>query len=161
MARLPSIRVKPIVPKKMRVDLFKFACSEALKEEAVETIKLYRRVSDKFQSGPVPYRVQGPRWMLRGYGISISTRDKRMVYLDRGTKVRHALMSNPYKPKTTPNLLSARKGKGYRVAVSRSIQQPGIKARNWTAIVVKLREPRFKKQLQRKIRLASKGLFTP
>ena len=51
-------------------------------------------------------------------------------FLDVGTKVRHAVMSDPFSPKTTPNSRFSGPGVGGKVFVSRKVTLPGMTARN-------------------------------
>jgi hypothetical protein len=71
----------------------------------------------------------------RDIKVRISTDDEVYYYLDGGTEVRHALMSNPFEPKTQQRSFKARAGKGKAIKVSRSINKPGIKPRMWTDMV--------------------------
>ena len=52
-------------------------------------------------------------------------------YLNKGTKVRYAVMSKDFKAKTRPGLLKSYAGKGKMLFVNKKIKRPGIKARKW------------------------------
>jgi hypothetical protein len=61
----------------------------------------------------------------------VSTDNKIYGYLNYGTRVRHALMSPDFSPKTRKRYIGSNKGRGGLVAVSRRIRRPGIKAREF------------------------------
>lgn len=73
----------------------------------------------------------------RNLTIEVAPKDNGSVgarnwfFLNYGTKVRHAVMSKDFKPKTTVGLLSSKKGRGRMVFVSKKIKLPGIKPRKW------------------------------
>ncbi len=73
--------------------------------------------------------------------IHVYTNDVIWGYLDRGTAVRYATMSNNFIPKTTPFALSSRGGRGYKKYVSKFLPRPGIQPRHWTfTVLVKHRD---------------------
>lgn len=74
--------------------------------------------------------------------IDASTDDKVFIYLDKGTKVRHALMSRDWQSKTRPKSggatrLTSGPGAGKVLVVSRRINRPGIKPRGFVNAVLK------------------------
>lgn len=71
--------------------------------------------------------------------IIVRTGDKVWNWLDNGTSVRHAVMSRDWVSKTKPSIgggavvnLSPGPGAGNLAFVSKRINRPGIKARNFT-----------------------------
>ena len=62
----------------------------------------------------------------------VSTDHAPYFFLDGGTNIRHAAMSKPFIPKTTPRSFVAQPGQGRVVKVSRKINLPGITARAWS-----------------------------
>ena len=74
-----------------------------------------------------------------GYFI-ISTDDKVFHYLNKGTRVRRAVMTDPFRAKTSYMYLGSDKGEGGvyvnpntgRPAIGMNINRPGISARRWT-----------------------------
>jgi len=67
------------------------------------------------------------------------------IYLHNGTRVRHARLSWPWVSKTTPHLLTSNPGVGEVLYVSRKYKAEGIKAREWTQEIIKIRQPIFEK----------------
>lgn len=65
----------------------------------------------------------------------VTVTDDIYFYVNFGTSVRHALMSNPFVAKTSPGVLTAGAGVGKMVRVSKSINLPGIKARRFDMLI--------------------------
>lgn len=83
-------------------------------------------------------------------------------FVTRGTKVRRALMSVDFSPKTKPRVLGSSGGRGGVVYISKKLKRPGIKAREFEDVVMKLEQPKFeqraKKALQRARRVSGQQL---
>lgn len=72
-----------------------------------------------------------------GVRIQIATDDPAYNYIDKGTKVRYATMSNDWKSKTEPDVIQSFPGQGRKLFVNKKYPRPGIKARNFTKIISK------------------------
>lgn len=77
-------------------------------------------------------------------------------WLEKGTATRWALMSRNFVPKTSRGVLGSQRGKGRVVMAGRRAMlaagvgpRPGIRARNWTAEVTKLRNKKFQGEMRR------------
>ena len=78
--------------------------------------------------------------------IRVYTTDKRWNWLNKGTDIRWALMSNDWISKTTPGFLGSGSGAGFVVARGAGAMKrmgfknplPGIEARGWTPIIVEI-----------------------
>ena len=85
----------------------------------------------------------------------------KWFWLDRGTKVRRALMSRDWQSKTTPGLIGSGPGRGRVLFVSRQLALPGIEAREWAKLIRKNTRPTFRAALQaalaRGLKRAQKG----
>lgn len=68
---------------------------------------------------------------------SINTDSKIFGFIDDGTRVRRAVMSEDWRSKTTPGRLSSGRGSGRVVFISKNISLPGIEARRFTEIIGK------------------------
>ncbi len=65
----------------------------------------------------------------------VYTQDGPYFWLDAGTKPpRRALMTNPFMPKTKPRSFVSGAGVGGLAYVSKKLQLPGIKKREWTVL---------------------------
>ena len=62
---------------------------------------------------------------------TVYVRDQIYSYINFGTDVRRALLTPDWVSKTQPGVIGSSPGQGLVVAVSRSFQFPGIKARNF------------------------------
>ncbi len=65
------------------------------------------------------------------YKRTVSTSDKVYKFVTRGTKVRRALMSPDFMPKTRTGWIGSNKGRGGVVFISKRLKLPGIKAREF------------------------------
>ena len=77
--------------------------------------------------------------------VTVHTEDKAWNMLDKGTRVRYAIMSKDFRAKTQQNFLGSRPGQGGLVFVSRKHPMPGIKARNFTHMINIANQQMFKK----------------
>jgi len=72
----------------------------------------------------------------------------KWFWLDEGTAVRYATMSPDWRSKTSPGSLRSVSGRGTMLFVSKKHPRPGIEARGWTKIVVRVWTPRFKRRME-------------
>lgn len=79
--------------------------------------------------------------------VLVYTTDAVYGYVSGGTRVRRALMSPDFSPKTRPGVLDSRPGAGGVVFVSRKLNLPGIQARRFPELV----EEKHKKAYQRDV----------
>lgn len=63
--------------------------------------------------------------------VSIYSDDVVFGFVEKGTGVRHAVMTRNFVPKTAPGWLGSRKGSGGVAYISPNITRPGIEARNF------------------------------
>jgi hypothetical protein len=65
--------------------------------------------------------------------LGVGTDDEAFFYLDKGTSIRHAVMTRDFVPKTSPGGgFKSGPGQGGLAFVDPNINMPGIEARNWT-----------------------------
>lgn len=81
----------------------------------------------------------------------IWTGDLIYKFISGGTRVRHALMSSNFSPKSRHRALRSNKGRGGVVIVSRKIIRPGIKAREFDLAVKQKWDKELPQLLQRAI----------
>lgn len=98
--------------------------------------------------------------------VRVSTKDVRFINLDKGTKKRWAVMSNPYTAKSRVRVIGSRPGrgkaviKGKQAMTQRNIKpRPGIKAREFSVEIRKRRRPIFFYNMRRAMKRAAKGTF--
>ncbi len=90
--------------------------------------------------------------------VQVITNDKRFLWLDKGTRIRWAVMSRDFSPKTTYRTIGARSGGGRVVIRGRQAMQQrnikprrGIKAREFSKEILKRRKPSFYKAMREAI----------
>lgn len=88
----------------------------------------------------------------RPYFRRVYTVDEIYAYLNFGTRVRHALMSPDFLPKTEPGVIGSKPGAGGVVRVSRLLELPGIKARKFDMAIQKRAQ-------QKLIQRTARGVF--
>lgn len=142
--------LKPILPKKFKAtpeELAK-AIEETIDEADKQFARTYRtwehqptfekemKVSDKEIEGSV---------LTSGDGSS----DNPYPFVEKGTRVRYARMSQDFVSKTQPGLISSRRGRGGAIRVDKSKPLPGIEARGWEERIAKIQKLRLKTRLNK------------
>jgi len=88
--------------------------------------------------------------------VLVYTTDEIYGYVSGGTRVRRALMSPDYDPKTKPGVLDSFPGRGHMVYVSRNLSLPGIEARNFPKLVEKKHGKAYRREIERAIKRAAR-----
>lgn len=84
------------------------------------------------------------------FEAEIFTKDEIYYYLNEGTSVRFAVMTQDFKPKTKPGVLDSFPGQGGLAYVNpRTVRQPGIKAREFTKAIAKKHGKDFVRDIQK------------
>lgn len=124
--------------------------SRAMQTEFKKTTKTWSR-PPKFQKKKI--------FVFNGRGIRVFTTDKKMLWLNRGTKTRWAVMSSDFTPKTRTRVIGSRSGSGRAILKGRRIMtargmgaKPGIKAREFDKEIAKRRKPKFAKNVKTAIK---------
>lgn len=136
-----KIKFTPILPR--RRALFDIPAGHAAVEDALlsladDAVKEFDKVTNTWNEKAV--FVVRPRSM----SVDVVTTDKKFIYLDRGTSVRYAVMSEDFSPKTRVGVLGSSRGRGGMIFVSRRHPKPGIEARGWSALVQAKIQAKFK-----------------
>ena len=94
-----------------------------------------------------------------GISILVGTDDRIYNFINNGTRVRHALMSDDWSSKTKPGSLKASRGSGHVIAVSKNIIRPGIEARHFDKQIQEKwdKSKRFKREMEKGMRNARKA----
>jgi len=72
----------------------------------------------------------------------------KWIWLDEGTSVRHAILSDNWQSKTQPGFLDARGGQGHVVAVNKNYLGKGIDPREFAEQIAKEMEKTFADDIQ-------------
>ncbi len=86
--------------------------------------------------------------------VAVYTTDAIYGYVSGGTRVRRALMSPDYDPKTKPGVLDSFSGAGGVVFVSRNLALPGIEARRFPELVEKEHRRAYRQGVEQAIKRA-------
>lgn len=88
--------------------------------------------------------------------LHIFTLDKPFQYLDRGTRIRYATMAPGFEPKTSPGFIGSRPGKQGLWFVSKNKPHKGIHARQFSLMIRRKNEDKFKRRVYDAIKLGSR-----
>ncbi len=69
-------------------------------------------------------------------------------FLNDGTDVRYAVMSEDFEPKTSPGIIGSTAGVGGLTHFDFDNPKPGIEARNWTELIGEKLQPKFAADVQ-------------
>lgn len=163
-----KIIVRTITPKSMNIIQYEQKLRNVVKEEVDIMERMYKRVSSGFSPPQPKYKKTVRKQPARGGVIvgTVSTDDRRMYYLDVGTHRRWAVMSDDFRPRTTPRTLGI-KGKQGRTVIrgkeamtARGISvRPGIEPRRYTDEIAERRKPLFENKMRRAMKLAADHTF--
>lgn len=135
-----------------------------LKKEGAQMRKLFEKTTRTW-SPPIRFRIT-PRVRGDRAIVKVSTKDIRFISVDKGTRVRWAVMSSDFSPKSKIRTLRSFKGRGGTVIRGKAAMQkrniaprPGIKPRNFSVEIRKIRRPIFFFNMRRAMKRAAKGTF--
>lgn len=86
--------------------------------------------------------------------VIIGTDDPIFRYVNAGTRVRRALMSPDFEAKTRPGSLDSRPGQGGVVFISRTLELPGIEARDFTGQITRQHTGPYKRRIEQAMKRA-------
>ncbi|RLC88773.1 MAG: hypothetical protein DRJ03_01610 [Chloroflexi bacterium] len=156
------INLKPIEPKEFKIPGIKGKLEKMLRHEAWIQRRMMQKVTRTWKGTKPRFKreIKVDRGNLRlttlPYGNPKAVNKFR--WLNEGTRVRHAVMSKDFRPKTRHRTIGSRRGRGGMVFVSRKIRQPGIKAREWTDEIRKRRTPKFRVKVERTFAVITKDI---
>jgi hypothetical protein len=139
---LPSYKVEVKLPKYELVSTsyIRRAVQEVNRRYAEKAQAGYRRTTRTWRQSPV-FRITEAEMTGPGQSFEILAKvapegpfKDKYAYIDLGTRVRYAVMTPDFRPKTQPDWLGSRAGRG---GFSHMDMQgrPGIKARNFSATI--------------------------
>jgi len=160
-----DVRLEVIKPDKVFSDAISDEVEEEFRIETKVVLKMFKKIVRTWNTKP-DFIVKGKRI---GFGKDIdliigpditNKAGRKFFWVDQGTKSpRHALMSNPFVPKSRVRKIGSWRGRGGAVFVSRQIRQPGIKARKWTDEIRKRRTGPFQTKIKRAVARGAKRTF--
>ena len=81
---------------------------------------------------------------------------KKWYWVSKGTKVRYAVMTKGFKPKTKPRIISSYKGKGHMRYVDPRIMRPGIQKREFDEVINERMTKKVDEQIETRVKRALK-----
>ena len=116
-----------------------------------EALPLYEKTVATWQHAVDFQVIETPR------GHTVQTEDQVYKYIDRGTRVRRALMSRDWRSKTKVNVISSFSGAGKMLFVSRKLSLPGIEARNFSQIILRRVQDKAASRVRKALNEAAAG----
>jgi len=166
---MTTLLLKSIKPQRLKVDAIRLELLNALRSEAAAIKKEYRKT---VQSWDDPPSFDDAISLAKGDAVALvgptgsQQQVNKFLWLDKGTRIRWALMSRNWRSKTRPGQLNSGPGSGRviiagrRAMQSRNIQpRPGIEARNWTDIIAQRRRRPFQRAMVKAIQRGARKAF--
>lgn len=140
-------RLIPNVPKELfHVEAGKVARERVLDDLGQEAKELFQKTTETWNHNVVFVLTTNKD------GRAVSTRGEEgqiYTYIDGGTRVRHAVMTPDFKPKTFVGKLYSAPGQGGMAFVSKKLNLPGIKARGFSETIQKKMDAKFKREYKK------------
>jgi hypothetical protein len=159
-----AVFVKSLSPRPMNVTGYRDEILNTLRSEGNEIKGLWQKSTKTWSPKPL-FKVV-PRVSGNDAEVTVSTLDKRVFFVDQGTKRRWAVMSDPFSPKSRQRRLFSYKGKGKPVIIGKRAMQargiqprPGIKARLFSVEIRVVRRPKFFNNMRRAMGRAANKSF--
>ena len=145
-------QVKPIKPDYLQVDTVRLELLNALRKEGTASKKLLRQTTENWQGEKPQFKekisLAGGDTTLLVYPDGSEKAVNKWNWLNEGTKP-HVIVpkrakmlrfQSGYTAGSTPNSLRTRRSRSFGETVyAKRVNHPGIKARNWTILVLKER----------------------
>ena len=168
-----TISLKPILPKKFPIGApkgIKMRAEKALRKEAKDDKRWLQKTTRTWKGKKPRFKaelqVTSDSMVMDIVPYGNDKAVNKWKWLNEGTKIRWALMSGNFKSKTQSGMKrpTSRRGRGGPVIVGKRAMQkrnigprPGIKAREWTKLVRKIREPIFIRQMRKEFKIMAEG----
>ena len=156
------VTFKTILPKKLQTQKMLNVLVNGCTEMGKQMVKDFEATTKTWQGDKPNFRakvvIDPPNMPMFGKfpnKISVEVRPlddnsrgaMKWFFLNYGTKVRYAMMTPGFIPKTTIGNLSSRAGKGKMLFVSKKHPMPGIKARKWNIALRRKWLDEYKKRM--------------
>jgi len=143
--------MRAIRPKKFEPYVFRQKWEQSFRDVGAKAVRRYDKTVETWEGDKPAFKVHVSyvSWLwlkveLEGPEQGI----KKWNWLNKGTRVRRALMSPDWQSKTAPNDYQSGTGQGKVVFISKDLELPGIKARRWSKMADKEFRPEFKQKVQ-------------
>jgi hypothetical protein len=167
--RMSVFQIKSIKPQKLRVDAIRLELLNELRKQGTATRRELEKTVRTWQDAPrfetIISLAGGDAAALTG-PVGSEMQVQKFVWLDKGTRIRWAVMSRDWQSKTRPGRLNSGPGSGRVVIAGRRAMQarnirprPGIEARNWTEIVASRRKRPYQRAMVKAMQRAAQKAF--
>ena len=143
---MPNIKMTVILPAKFDLDLALALLADGVQTEGETEQKEYEKTTRTWRHKP-EHELEFSQTKAEIKATN-STNDKIYFFLHDGTKVRYAVLSSDWQSKTTPGILNSGPGRGKVLFVSKKRPMPGIKAREWTDVIIRKRKQPYQKNME-------------
>jgi len=147
---------KPILPAVFKDDAFRVEFLAGLRESGTELAKEFERTTRTWLQDKPKFTPQSStasnKLTLDVVMVGSEMAKSKWVWINFGTKVRYATMSQDWKSKTQVGMLDSGSGRGRKLFVSKRHPRPGIKARGWNKIIAKEFQKKFTDRMQEAMR---------
>lgn len=131
--------IKPGRP--FQSSIFREEMRKALEDVEKNVLKDFAKTTANWKKKPKFQAEISEDAAVGGLKLEVTTDDKVYGFVDKGTKVRRALMTKDFQAKTIPSTVGSFPGKGKVVFISRKLARPGIKARKFSEFIKKANQP--------------------
>lgn len=148
---MKAIKPKKIPPGKRETN----AALRAAMEDGGETVvELTGRTIRTWNSPPkvrAEVKGRGGDYVLN---VKFTPEERGQIWdwLNAGTSVRFAIMSEDFIPKTAPKLISSKAGRGGVLVIDPAHPQPGIEARGWSGMIAERAGRDLTKAMKRRLK---------
>jgi hypothetical protein len=155
------IVVKAIKPATLKKDVFRLEFLTGLHDIEKPIVKDHNKTTDTWKGekpefkSAISLKQPGPTLVVEPSGGSPEG-VKKWNWLNKGTKVRYAVMSPDFRPKTRTRFIGSGAGRGKMLFVSKKHPMPGIKAREWTEEITRIWMPKFKRRMEQAMQDAAR-----
>lgn len=153
-----TVQRKSLRPRPFRSKVFTDTVEKELRRQGEITKRMFERATSTWNPPP-KFTLREETRGQEGW-VAVRTEDKRFHWVDKGTKIRWAVMARCYKPKSTYRTIGSRTGGGRVVVRGRKAMKargiaprPGIKAREISAEIMSRRRKQFYKDMREAIAL--------
>lgn len=163
-------QLKSIKPQRLKVDAIRLELLNELRKEGTATRRELSKAVQTWDDAPSFETLislsGGDAAALTG-PVGTDAQVNKFVWLDKGTRIRWAVMSKDWRSKTRPGRLNSGPGSGRVVIAGRRAMQarniaprPGIQARNWTELVAKRRRRPYQRAMVKSMQRVARKAFS-
>lgn len=156
------VQFKAIIPKKLQTQAMLNVLVNGCEKIGKQMVKDFEATTKTWQGDKPDFQakvlVEPPNMPVFGkfpnkITVSVAPKDDhsrgamKWFYLNYGTKVRYAVMSDPFAPKTKEGWLGSGAGKGKMLFISKKHPMPGIKPRKWNSALARKWSKQYKARI--------------